>query len=923
MNRKIEILEKLLQLNIKKGPISADDFGSFTNLERSTASRYLNQLVKEGYAKKSDGRPVLYSPTDTGKKIVESSVGLSQSSTLKTGEKATSSDNIKADIPEKEEHFKGLIGFDRSLNKAIQKAKAAILYPPNGLHTLILGETGVGKSYFAKKMHEFSVRSKVKGDKAPFVVLNCADFADNPQLLLSQIFGSKKGAYTGADKDREGLLKVSDGGILFLDEVHRLPPQGQEMLFTYIDNGVFRELGSVSNIEGVKVQIIAATTEKPDSYLLDTFRRRIPMVIDLPPLRDRSLVERYQLISGFIAEESKRTSKSIHFSRNALISFLLYECKNNIGQLKSDIQLSCAKGFLSFVTNDEKYLQVRSKDIPETVKKGLFNYKDNRDKIDELIPLEKDLIKFHHEEKHEVIIESGYVDDFYQNVDGKIQTLKLSGVDEKEIKKILNLDLEEHFNSFISGVNRPQVVNNLEQIVGEKVIRVTNEILAYSGEKLSQTYSREIFTGLSMHIKSSIERLEAGDHVINPKLNQIRINHSKEFITAMECARIIENEFSIILPIDEIGYITMFLISDYYKSSDYASEDNVIVIALMHGNSTASSMVQVVNDLIGKNVAVALDMPLSTPVSDMYQRLKDYVMSIEHSKGVLLMVDMGSLSNFSDMLYEEEGIISKTIDMTSTPLLLEVARKAMMGQELVEIVRSVKAMNSPKESGGRVKKSKKLMILTACFTGEGAAERLKRILEERLDRPEDVEIKSINIMDRQEFLVSIDHYREAHNLIAVVSTIKVELEDIPVFNALEVLDKRAIGQINEIIEKEQIYIDISESIKDNVIIDVDKLINDVRSFIRNVEHGLKFTIHRDSSIGLILHLCFMVDSLVRQSESKVFPELNIFSSKYGYEMDIIRYLTKDMEKSYQISISDDEIAYITQVFINNKVEIIG
>lgn len=111
-------------------------------------------------------------------------------------------------------------------------------------------------------MHEYAIASKVKPSNAPFVTLNCADYSDNPQLLLAQIFGSKKGSYTGAEKDKEGLLKVSNGGILFLDEVHRLSHQGQEMLFTYIDNGIYRELGSVSNVEGVKVQIIAATTEE-------------------------------------------------------------------------------------------------------------------------------------------------------------------------------------------------------------------------------------------------------------------------------------------------------------------------------------------------------------------------------------------------------------------------------------------------------------------------------------------------------------------------------------------------------------------------------------------------------------------------------------------------------------------------------------
>lgn len=68
-------------------------------------------------------------------------------------------------------------------------------------------------------------------DDAPFKSFNCADYYNNPQLLMSQLFGYAKGAFTGADQDHEGLVEKADGGVLLLDEVHRLPPEGQEMLF--------------------------------------------------------------------------------------------------------------------------------------------------------------------------------------------------------------------------------------------------------------------------------------------------------------------------------------------------------------------------------------------------------------------------------------------------------------------------------------------------------------------------------------------------------------------------------------------------------------------------------------------------------------------------------------------------------------------
>ena len=93
--------------------------------------------------------------------------------------------------------FRSMIGQEKGLQVQINQAKAAILYPPNGLHTLITGSSGVGKSYLAKRMYAFAKEQHVIEADAKFIVFNCADYADNPQLLLSQLFGYRKGAFSG------------------------------------------------------------------------------------------------------------------------------------------------------------------------------------------------------------------------------------------------------------------------------------------------------------------------------------------------------------------------------------------------------------------------------------------------------------------------------------------------------------------------------------------------------------------------------------------------------------------------------------------------------------------------------------------------------------------------------------------------------
>ncbi|MCZ4370123.1 sigma 54-interacting transcriptional regulator [Enterococcus lactis] len=128
---------------------------------------------------------------------------------------------------------------------------------------------------------------------------------------MSQLFGYCKGAFTGAEEDHEGLIEKADGGILFLDEIHRLTPEGQEMLFYFIDHGQFNRLGENGFARSANVLIVCATTEDPSSTLLKTFLRRIPMNITIPNLNERSFKERVELIKFLFNAEANRVKKHL------------------------------------------------------------------------------------------------------------------------------------------------------------------------------------------------------------------------------------------------------------------------------------------------------------------------------------------------------------------------------------------------------------------------------------------------------------------------------------------------------------------------------------------------------------------------------------------------------------------------------------
>ncbi len=108
-----------------------------------------------------------------------------------------------------------MIGYDASLKESIEQIKTALYYPDGGLPLLITGESGTGKSYLVNLVYQYCLLHDALEDSAPFITFNCAQYADNPELLTSNLFGHVKGAYTGAEENKKGLLKQQMVGSCF------------------------------------------------------------------------------------------------------------------------------------------------------------------------------------------------------------------------------------------------------------------------------------------------------------------------------------------------------------------------------------------------------------------------------------------------------------------------------------------------------------------------------------------------------------------------------------------------------------------------------------------------------------------------------------------------------------------------------------
>ena len=229
--------------------------------------------------------------------------------------------------------FESIIGTSRSITEAIALAKKVA---PTDATVLLLGETGTGKEVFAQAIHQASTR-RVKS----FLALNCSAFSK--ELLESEIFGHKSGAFTGAIKDKKGLIEEANGGTLFLDEIGEMPFDLQSKLLRVLETSEFIKVGDTKTTK-VNVRFIAATNRsieqevKDGKFREDLYYRLNVFTIELPPLRDRKS-DIPLLIHHYISLFNAKTNKQIRgISKEAEELLKQADWKGNIRELKNVIE---------------------------------------------------------------------------------------------------------------------------------------------------------------------------------------------------------------------------------------------------------------------------------------------------------------------------------------------------------------------------------------------------------------------------------------------------------------------------------------------------------------------------------------------------------------------------------------------------------
>ncbi|MEA4991188.1 Transcriptional regulatory protein ZraR [bioreactor metagenome] len=242
----------------------------------------------------------------------------------------------------------GIIGASSAMRKVLE---TLAMVAPSEATVLIYGESGTGKELFAKGIH-----ANGQHKKGPFVAVNCAALSEN--LLESELFGHEKGAFTGADRRREGLFAQADKGTIFLDEIGEISLAMQVKLLRVIQEREFHRVGGSQKIR-VDVRIVAATNKnlqeevKAGRFRQDLFFRLNVVTLTIPPLRDR--MEDVPLLATFFLEHfSARNNKTVKgFTPGAMNRMMKYAWPGNVRELENAVERSVVLLVGEYVTERE------------------------------------------------------------------------------------------------------------------------------------------------------------------------------------------------------------------------------------------------------------------------------------------------------------------------------------------------------------------------------------------------------------------------------------------------------------------------------------------------------------------------------------------------------------------------------------------
>lgn len=858
---------------------TANHLAGALNISRNSASQYLNEFSKEGILIKTNSRPVYFFDREALEEEYHIQIKKDVFANLPELQKYLSLHAAK------KKNFANAVGSDAGLSYEISQCRMAMNYPPNGLPLLFSGAEGTGKSFLAKLSYEYAAdQGLIDPAICKFVIFSCRPYVNATVEAEKLLFG---------DNGNAGLLKAENPDVLYFKDIHYLSRELQDRIAICMESRRIFFSTSLSAFESVSRMLL----------------EKIPVIVRLPMLENRSMSEKEQLIVHYYKQESLRIRRQIQISRKVLEILLNHRYEGNIRQLKSCIQTSCINAFQSSSPGERK-LCIQAIHLPEEILKQVRLQGDSRDFAGK-VNWEPELLDI---DQLNVRVNSDREQTLYKNLlENYSQVKRQEDSFNTMMKKNLEL-VNEYFDYMV-----------FEKNYSNEKIRVTEQVLTQLFKEVNERYDASLTSNFAIVLSRIIyNRMRRGKEARKLEQEYAEAGEELQYYLSEECAReygVMEEIASLIekhleFSLDRLERILLLL--RLYQNHDRIHGLSTRVLIVCHGYSTASSIADVVNQIYGKRIFDAIDMPMDTKTSVVVEQIERYLETVPDGD-VIIMVDLGSLETIDSMLdIRFDGTLG-IMNNVSTRLAMDVGEKVLEKMPMQELLEKAKEGNTVSYRMIE-KKKKEEAILFVSELGSNVAQRVSQLFLRSIPKKMEVHLLCYDYDDLKNMKGGVLAQYHVLFCTGMVDPILpgvpfVYLEDIISFKQIETVK----NYLSEYLDESELQLfqrnllknfSLQNVIEYLTILNADKVLEFVDETLEQLQIALGRRFSAKTIIGLNIHICCLVERLVKKTPIMSHLDEEIFVTTEQEFIDTVRICFRNITDHYGVELPISEIHYV-------------
>lgn len=723
-NRKKLILDYLHNYDGLAENLNTAYIAKQLRLQRTYVSTILNELVKDRYLSKSEGRPVIYRLTDS------------------------------FDNEAKWAGFKHFIGSDETLKTQIQQMKAAIMYPKRQHLFLIIGNHGTRKKEFISLIAQLARHSQVEAPESELVEINCMKYERLAETeLISQL--------------KEDFSRLSATATVWLNH------------FEVVPRHLIEEIKVIAN-EYLQASYLICSITSSDRYLEKYF----DLTVSLPDYSEYTLNERVQTVISIVNKQVITLNRKIQFDSLIMRCFLDYRPEFNFESLEKDIVMSCANAYRRSVEiEQEEELVIYISDLPDKVRQGMLLSANNNNSLQSFPPNKQIICEGDKYSLKEAHMPRKKNDKFSiaHTLQEIIEDLKLQGVDDQEISHYISIDfffyLQQYIDSVSSDLNDEM---KLRRYVGKKIMDLTKELLDRASIKLNRIYSQQTYSGFCVFLFEISKRKRIHYPVSKKTIDEVKEFCQPEFELAGVFQDELEKRWHIEISEQESVIMAIFLLDTYLRK--YKIQKKLPILVVMHGEGVASNLCESISQMVANSNLDYYEVKLGDNNVDTYHKYREKLLSIADKQGVLVFYDFASIKEMSQLISRETNIPIKMIELPSSLFIIEAIKKSAVQNDLNSLYQSTVQTYQqyfPMLERKYSPNKKKFSIITLCKQGDVEAIQLQGYVQKRIWLPEEVSVIPIDTDDKEFLLSEVDEINKTSQILCIIGTYNPRFVNIP------------------------------------------------------------------------------------------------------------------------------------------------